>query len=204
MIFPNRPESVKLAGPGDEMSPNASGLVAEWSCSGLQSRVRRFDSDPGLHLQDDAPARRRMRTHVLAGACTISDATVRWPDASRCAHRASSWTMATHIIWIFPDRSRDMGADTRVDLGRQIRAPRGSTLNCRSWLTEAAYRMIQNNLDGEVAENPSELVVYGGIGRAARDWASYDAILDTLKRLGDDQTLLVQSCFRRIRTRHGC
>jgi len=76
---------------------------------------------------------------------------------------------------------------------RRVRAPRGSTLTCRSWLTEAAYRMIQNNLDPEVAENPDALVVYGGIGKAARDWASFDAILATLKTLGDDESLLIQS-----------
>jgi urocanate hydratase len=81
----------------------------------------------------------------------------------------------------------------RNDPSRTIRAPRGSTLNCRSWLTEAPFRMLQNNLDAEVAENPAELVVYGGIGRAARDWACYDKILETLKTLGDDETLLVQS-----------
>ncbi|MFZ3321617.1 MAG: urocanate hydratase [Usitatibacter sp.] len=74
-----------------------------------------------------------------------------------------------------------------------MRAPRGSTLTCRSWLTEAPYRMIQNNLDPEVAENPAELVVYGGIGRAARNWECFDAILATLKRLGDDESLLIQS-----------
>jgi urocanate hydratase len=74
-----------------------------------------------------------------------------------------------------------------------IRAPRGNRLECRSWLTEAAYRMIQNNLDPEVAENPAELVVYGGIGRAARDWECFDAILATLRTLGDDESLLVQS-----------
>ncbi len=76
---------------------------------------------------------------------------------------------------------------------RIIRAPRGSQLPCRSWLTEAPYRMIQNNLDPDVAENPAELVVYGGIGRAARDWACFDAILEALKVLGDDESLLVQS-----------
>jgi urocanate hydratase len=78
--------------------------------------------------------------------------------------------------------------DTRI-----VRAPRGSTLSCKSWLTEAAYRMIQNNLDPGVAENPAELVVYGGIGRAARNWACFDAILATLRQLGDDETLLIQS-----------
>src|SRR5207342_501033 len=84
-------------------------------------------------------------------------------------------------------------AASRLDPTRHIRAPRGSELSCRSWLTEAAYRMIQNNLDAEVAENPQALVVYGGIGRAARDWECYDAILATLRTLGDDQTLLIQS-----------
>src|SRR6478735_3682547 len=82
---------------------------------------------------------------------------------------------------------------SRKDPSRHIRAPRGSEKSCRSWLTEAAYRMIQNNLDAEVAENPQELVVYGGIGRAARDWQCYDAILDSLRKLEDDQTLLIQS-----------
>ncbi len=85
------------------------------------------------------------------------------------------------------------GGDPRHDPTRRIRAPRGTELSCRSWLTEAAYRMLQNNLDAEVAERPQDLVVYGGIGRAARDWASFDAILATLRRLGDDETLLVQS-----------
>ena len=82
---------------------------------------------------------------------------------------------------------------SRNDPSRVIRAPRGSTLTCKSWLTEAPFRMLQNNLDAEVAENPAELVVYGGIGRAARDWDCYDAIIKSLKNLGDDETLLVQS-----------
>jgi urocanate hydratase len=76
---------------------------------------------------------------------------------------------------------------------QDIRAPRGTTLSARSWLTEAPLRMLMNNLDPEVAERPDDLVVYGGIGRAARDWESYDRILRELKRLGDDETLLVQS-----------
>ena len=83
--------------------------------------------------------------------------------------------------------------DPRLDISRQIRAPRGSERICKSWLTEAAYRMIQNNLDAEVAENPRHLVVYGGIGRAARDWACFDKILEVLKELNEDETLLVQS-----------
>ena len=77
--------------------------------------------------------------------------------------------------------------------GRVVRAPRGTTLSCKSWLAEAAYRMLQNNLDPDVAERPEELVVYGGIGRAARDWASFDRILECLKELGDDESLLIQS-----------
>lgn len=82
---------------------------------------------------------------------------------------------------------------TRKDPSRVIRAPRGPEKTCKSWLSEAAYRMIQNNLDAEVAESPTELVVYGGIGRAARDWESYDAILKSLRELDDNETLLVQS-----------
>jgi urocanate hydratase len=76
---------------------------------------------------------------------------------------------------------------------RAVRAPRGTALHCKSWLAEAAYRMIHNNLDPEVAENPDALVVYGGIGKAARDWACFDAILKALRELNDDETLLVQS-----------
>ena len=76
---------------------------------------------------------------------------------------------------------------------RIVRAPRGTQLTCKSWLTEAAYRMIQNNLDPEVAERPQDLVVYGGRGQAARSWEAFDAILETLKALEDDETLLVQS-----------
>src|SRR6185437_12297610 len=72
-------------------------------------------------------------------------------------------------------------------------APRGAALSCRSWQTEAALRMLMNNLDAEVAEKSQELVVYGGIGRAARDWRCYDAIVAALRRLGEEETLLVQS-----------
>jgi urocanate hydratase len=76
---------------------------------------------------------------------------------------------------------------------RPMRAPRGTEISCKSWLTEAAYRMLQNNLDPEVAENPDKLVVYGGIGRAARNWECLDKILETLQRLENDESLLVQS-----------
>ena len=82
---------------------------------------------------------------------------------------------------------------SRHDPSRSPRAPRGNTLTCKSWLTEAPFRMLQNNLDAEVAEDPTSLVVYGGIGRAARDWDCYDAIIESLKNLNDDETLLVQS-----------
>src|SRR5215211_4339077 len=74
-----------------------------------------------------------------------------------------------------------------------IRAARGTELSCLGWQQEAALRMLQNNLDPEVAEHPEELVVYGGTGKAARDWRSFDAIVRTLKTLADDETLLVQS-----------
>jgi urocanate hydratase len=82
---------------------------------------------------------------------------------------------------------------SRIDNARHIRAPKGSQLSAKSWLTEAPLRMLMNNLDEEVAEKPHELVVYGGIGRAARDWESFDRIVAALKTLEGDQTLLVQS-----------
>ena len=82
---------------------------------------------------------------------------------------------------------------TRLDNARTVRADRGSTLSARSWLTEAPLRMLMNNLDPDVAERPGELVVYGGIGRAARNWDCFDRIAATLRRLGEDETLLVQS-----------
>ena len=82
---------------------------------------------------------------------------------------------------------------TRTDTSRIIRPATGTTLSAKSWLTEAPLRMLMNNLHPDVAERPEELVVYGGIGRAARDWESYDKIVETLRRLNDDETLLIQS-----------
>ena len=76
---------------------------------------------------------------------------------------------------------------------RVVRAPVGHKLNARSWQTEAPLRLLMNNLDPEVAEKPEELIVYGGIGRAARNWACFDKIVEVLKTLGDDETLAVQS-----------
>ena len=83
--------------------------------------------------------------------------------------------------------------DTRLDPSRVIRAPHGTEISAKSWLTEAPLRMLMNNLDPEVAEHPQSLVVYGGIGRAARNWDCYDTIIKTLRELEDDETLLVQS-----------
>ncbi|GGX44507.1 urocanate hydratase [Undibacterium squillarum] len=83
--------------------------------------------------------------------------------------------------------------DPRWDASREIRAPRGAEKVCKTWVAEAAYRMIQNNLDPAVAENPKHLVVYGGIGRAARNWECFDQILASLKELNEDETLLIQS-----------
>ncbi|MFC5476313.1 urocanate hydratase [Paraherbaspirillum soli] len=85
------------------------------------------------------------------------------------------------------------GNDPRRDASRSIRAARGTQLTAKSWLTEAPLRMLMNNLDPEVAERPNDLVVYGGIGRAARDWACYDKIVEALTNLNDDETLLIQS-----------
>ncbi|HXE24326.1 MAG TPA: urocanate hydratase, partial [Roseiarcus sp.] len=86
-----------------------------------------------------------------------------------------------------------MTPSRRIDNMRLIRSPRGSELSAKSWLTEAPMRMLMNNLDPDVAERPGELVVYGGIGRAARDWQAFDRIVASLRRLEGDQTLLVQS-----------
>src|SRR6202163_2664217 len=82
---------------------------------------------------------------------------------------------------------------TTIPETRTIRAPRGTKISCRGWQQEAALRMLMNNLDPEVAERPEQLIVYGGIGKAARNWECYDAIVATLKRLKNDETLLVQS-----------
>jgi len=80
-----------------------------------------------------------------------------------------------------------------LNTSRTIKAPTGTRLNCKGWHQEAAYRMIQNNLDPENAENPDELIVYGGLGKAARNWEAFDAILESLKKLENDETLLIQS-----------
>ena len=76
---------------------------------------------------------------------------------------------------------------------RTIRAPRGTELSCKGWVQEAALRMLMNNLDPEVAEKPDELIVYGGSGKAARNWESFEAIVECLRKLENDQTLLIQS-----------
>src|SRR5580704_849889 len=86
-----------------------------------------------------------------------------------------------------------MKSQNRHDPTRVIRAPHGSRLTAKSWLTEAAMRMLMNNLDPEVAEIPIDLVFYGGIGRAARNWECYDKIIESLINLNDDETLLIQS-----------
>jgi len=86
-----------------------------------------------------------------------------------------------------------MSTETTIAGPRTVRAPRGPQISCRGWLQEAALRMLMNNLDPEVAERPDELVVYGGSGKAARNWECYEAIVETLRRLADDETLIVQS-----------
>src|SRR5437867_6600655 len=86
-----------------------------------------------------------------------------------------------------------MPVDTETLAQTSIRAPRGNTISCKGWQQEAAMRMLMNNLDEEVAERPQDLVVYGGTGRAARSWEAYRAIVETLKTLDNDETLLVQS-----------
>src|SRR6202007_2783019 len=92
-----------------------------------------------------------------------------------------------------PDKFAAKVAFDRHQPGRVVKSPRGSVLSCKSWLTEAPFRMLQNNLDPEVAERPEDLVVYGGIGRAARNWECFDALLRALRELNDAETLLIQS-----------
>jgi urocanate hydratase len=82
----------------------------------------------------------------------------------------------------------DMSPVHQLAKPHPVRAPRGQQLSCKNWLIEAAYRMLQNNLDPEVAENPDALVVYGGIGKAARNWDCYEAILNSLRELNEDET----------------
>ena len=87
----------------------------------------------------------------------------------------------------------DLSIPRTVAQARPVHAPTGTTLHCRNWLIEAAYRMLQNNLDPAVAEHPDTLVVYGGIGKAARDWDCFEQILQSLRELKEDETLLIQS-----------
>ena len=97
-----------------------------------------------------------------------------------------------------------MTLQSRIDNARVIRSPHGTEMSAKSWLTEAPLRMLMNNLDPDVAENPNELVVYGGIGRAARTWQDYDRIVASLEMLEDDQTLLVlqpRCCGYRLEAR---
>ena len=84
---------------------------------------------------------------------------------------------------------------------RLVRSPHGTTLSCQGWQQEAAMRMLMNNLDPQVAERPDDLVVYGGTGKAARDWASFDALVRTLQGLKGDETMLVQSGDRSASSR---
>src|SRR3974390_1405444 len=86
-----------------------------------------------------------------------------------------------------------MGATVRDKPGQPVRAARGTAISCKGWQQEAPLRMLMNNLDPEVAERPQDLVVYGGIGKAARNWSCYEQIVAALKRLGDEETLLIQS-----------
>jgi len=78
-------------------------------------------------------------------------------------------------------------------MSRIIKSPTGNTLHCKNWISEAAFRMLQNNLDPDVAERPEDLIVYGGLGKAARNWEAYDKIIECLKKLEEDETLMIQS-----------
>ena len=119
-----------------------------------------------------------------------------WPVPLRCRLRRRDPRHAARDPGNLPAlcrRGQREAPMTRIDNARSIRAPRGTEISAKSWLTEAPLRMLMNNLDPEVAEKPGELVVYGGIGRAARDWESFDRIVAALRKLEADETLLVQS-----------
>src|SRR6201997_5616307 len=111
-------------------------------------------------------------------------------DASRASPTSTIPVRATSSR---PTASRGNAMNDSSTPRPPLRAPRGTTRSCRSWLTEAPLRMLMNNLDPEVAERPQDLVVYGGIGRAARNWKCYDAIVAALKELNEDESLLIQS-----------
>src|SRR5215475_2728800 len=109
-----------------------------------------------------------------------------WPQISNLSRRHLYPTSGGKYHGIMP-------VETEVHSPTSIRAPRGTQITCKGWQQEAAMRMLMNNLDEEVAERPKDLVVYGGTGRAARSWEAYRAIVETLRKLESDETLLVQS-----------
>src|SRR5690606_8362811 len=117
------------------------------------------------------------------------------PDFSsrHCRH---SWAPLLRIASFFRGRRRRPASlsERRPNMtSRIIRAPKGNQLRCKGWIQEAALRMLMNNLDPDVAERPEDLIVYGGIGKAARNWESFDKIVSCLENLEDDETLLIQS-----------
>src|ERR1700742_2270498 len=107
--------------------------------------------------------------------------------------RSSGWHRQYARANLTNGEGKSMSETVVEAAARVVRAPRGTKLNTRGWQQEAALRMLMNNLDPEVAERPDDLVVYGGTGKAARNWESFDAIVRTLKTLADDETLLIQS-----------
>ena len=175
----------------------------------VPSRCRRFYA----HLR--ANPRVRLAEPVAGTAAASGQAPARSRCAARllasCSRRAPPWPSAAQARARGRARAADAAAPPPYNRGiatldldaddvprplhgpRTVRAPRGTEISCRGWQQEAALRMLMNNLDPEVAERPEDLVVYGGSGKAARNWECFEAIVATLRRLGDDETLLVQS-----------
>ena len=147
------------------------------------------DAQMGTDMKRDAPY-----STVCCHSRRIADPTGN-PSLTELgpAQMLDSRSTAFAVVGNDKGEASPMTAPARLDNMRVIRSPRGTELTAKSWLTEAPLRMLMNNLDPDVAERPGELVVYGGIGRAARDWPSFDRIVATLQRLEGDQTLLVQS-----------
>ncbi|EFJ38935.1 hypothetical protein VOLCADRAFT_101512, partial [Volvox carteri f. nagariensis] len=165
----------------DFHTPLVSGPRLEAVRARLRSLVPSLDDD--RHFAPDIAAAAAL---VRTGSLTEIVGAENLPSVSLITARHPRHSHSTEIT------TEDIPM-TRIDNTRIIRAAHGTTLSARSWLTEAPLRMLMNNLDPNVAEKPGELVVYGGIGRAARDWESFDRIVSTLKTLEADETLLVQS-----------
>ena len=200
LSHPASVDTIPTDGSKEDVVPMAMG--AAWK---LRRVIDNVGNDPGhrAHVRRSSDrlsraARTRPRRRGSAPACARARAAARERSRAQHRHRRPRVGRAprrlrcagdgARRVTLAPPGSADVGSAPRI-----VRAPRGTQISCKGWQQEAALRMLMNNLDPEVAERPEDLVVYGGIGKAARDWASFDAIVRTLRALEHDETLLVQS-----------